>query len=513
VSASFSGDATPSLGRSPPGRVWFVGAGPGSPDLLTLRALDCLERADVIVHDALVPPSLLTRPGAVERCIAAPRGDGHGADSGTATGDLLARLATSGRRVVRLKGGDPGVFARLTEEIAPLDAAGIHWEIVPGVTAALAAAAAAGAALTSRQGSSSLTLVTGHGAAGTEDRVDFGALARVPGTLAVYMGVEQVRAWAGALVAAGRDPDTPVTLVSHCGWPDQRIVRSNLAACASAAATADCPPPTVALVGLAPGASAPRCSGPLTGRTVLVTRPRGQTDDLVRALEAAGATPHLLPLVTIGPPPDGAALDRAIDAADRYDWIVFASANGVDAFAGRLRALSRDGRALGTARLAAIGGATARALATAGLVCDAVPELERSEGLVDLLADAAHRGRFLLVRADAGRDVLATGLRAAGHHVDEVAAYTSRPLESLPPGARAALDATAIDWITVTSGRIAEAACRLFGDGIRRWRVASISPVTSAALRRLGVEPDAEALRPTAAALVGAIAAADGRAE
>jgi len=502
-------------GDSPPrGKVWFVGAGPGSPDLLTLRALDCLRRADVVVHDALVPGSVLEQVGDEGRLVQAPRGGmGHAPtpdDPGTATGWLLVRLAAEGKRVVRLKGGDPTIFARLAEELAPVQQAGLDWEIVPGVTAALAAAAAAGLPLTSRAAASSLTLVTGHGAAENHERIDYGALSRLPGTLAVYMGVEQVRTWAGALLSAGRPAGTPVTVVSRCGWPDQRIVPSTLGRCAAGDVGHDCAAPAIVLVGAATDLSAGPAAapGPLTGRTVLVTRPAGQATEMMQAVAAWGGTPIPLPLIEIGPPPDPSRLDAAILAADRYDWIVCASVNGVAALATRLRDLGRDGRALGTARLAAIGAATRRALEEAGFVCDAAPSEQCSEGLLAALVGTVRRGRFLLLRADTGRDVLPEGLRAAGHHVDEVAAYSSRPVPALPEARLAGLDGIGIDWITITSGRIAEAACRLLGRRMAGWKVASISPVTSAVLRRQGIEPAAEAREPTTEGLVAAIVTA-----
>jgi uroporphyrinogen III methyltransferase/synthase len=501
--------------RPPRGRVWFVGAGPGSPDLLTLRAVECLRQADVVVHDALVPVRLLEQVAA-GRLVPAPRGAGGdmppGDDPGTAIGRLLVRLASTGQRVVRLKGGDPTVFARLAEELAPVQQAGLDWEIVPGVTAALAAAAAAGLPLTSRAAASSLTLVTGHGAAANHDRIDYAALSRLPGTLAVYMGVEQVRTWAGALLAAGRSATTPVTVVSRCGWPDQRIMPSNLGRCAAGDVGDDCAAPAIVLVGAGAdaGASPGFAPGRLAGTTVLVTRPAGQTAELAEAVAAQGGIPVSLPLIEIGPAPDPTALDAAIRAADRHDWIVFASVNGVAAFVSRLRALGRDGRALGSARLAAIGTATRRALEAAGFVCDAAPDEhdQRSEGLLQTLSPTVRGGRFLLVRADGGREVLPEGLRADGHHVEEVAAYTSRPRAALPAGDLDRLDAIGIDWVTITSGRIAEAACRLLGDRLSRWRVASISPVTSAVLRRHGIEPAAEAPTPTVAGIIAAIVTA-----
>jgi len=489
--------------------VSFVGAGPGAADLLTLRGLDRLRQADVVVHDQLVPPPVLAEiPAAAER-IVVDRGDPGDPDPGGTTGELLARLAAAGRTVVRLKGGDPTVFARLAEELEPLRRAGVAVEIVPGVTAAFAAAAAATVPLTSRTSASSLTLVTGHEARGKTEAVDFRPLAALPGTLAVYMGVEQLAAWSRDLIAAGRAADTPVLLVSRCSWPDERLARSTLGSCAADAARDSWRSPAVLLVG--PVAAAAQ-SGPLAGSEVIVTRPAGQQAELTARIRAAGGRPLAAPVIRVGPPPSWAPLDAAVGRIDTYDWIVFASVNGVQAFLDRLRLAGRDGRALGTARLAAIGPATRARLEAAGYVCDLVPADYRSEGLVAAFAGEHPGGRFLLVRATAGRDLLRRALEDRGHVVDEVAAYASQPVEALEPALGDRLPGPEA-WITLTSGAIVEAAVRLFGDRLRTWRIASLSPVTTAALRRFGLEPAAEAAEATSAALVAAICAATPAAE
>jgi uroporphyrinogen III methyltransferase/synthase len=487
----------------PSGRVSFVGAGPGVPDLLTVRAVERLQRADVIVHDALVPARLLDVVNPVAERIAVAREDRAEGDPGTATGMLLVRLATQGRTVVRLKGGDPAVFARLIEELEPLRQAGIAVELVPGVTAALAAAAAAGLPLTSREAASSLTIVTGREADDKAAGLDFGALAALPGTISVYMGVEQVARWSQGLLAAGRRGDDPVTIVSRCSWPDQRIGRTTLAECAAGFARHGWRSPAVVIVG-AGGAPLNR-SGPLGGGRVLVTRPAGQHDEVDALVREAGGECLHVPVIAIADPPSWQPLDEAIDRADGYDWIVFASANGVRSFLRRLRAAGRDARGLGTARLAAIGPATRRELEQAGLVCDLVPDTFRSEGLAAALAGTVRNGRFLLVRADKGRDVLRRDLEALGHHVDEVAAYCSRPLDSLDDDVLAMLDDLPIDWIMVTSSSIAEAAARLFGSRMRQWRIASISPVTTTAIVTSGLQPTVEADQATLEGLVAAM--------
>jgi uroporphyrinogen III methyltransferase/synthase len=484
---------------APEGRIVFVGAGPGAADLLTLRAVDCLRGADVVVHDRLVPVALLDAVASRAERIPVPRADD--ADPGAATGRLLVALAAAGKSVVRLKGGDPTVFARLAEELEPVRQAGIPCEFVPGVTAALAAAAAAAVPLTSRSAASSLTIVTGHEAETKAEACDLARLAALPGTIAVYMGVEQAARWAQDLVAAGRPADTPVTVVSRCSWPDERIVASTLGGLAVDVARHGCQPPAVMLV----GAAATAARGPLAGRTVLVTRPEGQGDEFAAGVRAAGGSCVSVPLVRIGPPDSWAPLDAAIAQADLVDWIVFASVNGVRGFLDRLRAAGRDARGLGTARIAAVGPATRRELEARGLVVDLEPTTFSSEGLAAALSGVPPGGRFLLVRADRGRDALKRELESRGHHVDEVAAYASRPEESLSPEALADVDRAGVDWITVTSPVIAAAAVRLFGERMRRWKIASISPLSSAALEAAGLRPTVEAQRATANAIIEAI--------
>ncbi len=482
--------------------VLFVGAGPGAADLLTVRAASALAAADVVVHDRLVSEEVLALIPATAERICVDRRDLSDADPGRTTGELLAELAAAGRRVVRLKGGDPTVFARLEEELEPLQRAGVDVEFVPGITAALAAAAALGTPLTSRGRASSLTLVTGHEARGKEGPIDFQSLAHLPGTLAVYMGVEQVAEWSRQLLTAGRPGSTPVAVVSRCSWPDQRLATCTLADCAAVAEREGWKSPAMLLVG---SVLQPRLGGRLRGCRVLLTRPEGQEHELARLLEPEGAECLSVPVIRIAEPASWEPLDAAIGRLDTYDWVVFASSYGVRGFVDRLAAARRDGRALGTARLAAIGPATREALEASGFVCDRVPERFSSEGLVAAFAGLPPGGRFLLVRAEEGRDLLRRSLESAGQQVDEVAAYQSLPVSHLSSATEAAIAGAGDTWITVTSGRIVEATTRLFGDRLRRWRIASLSPVTTETLRRFGLEPAAEAGEATAAGLARAI--------
>jgi len=493
------------------GKVLFVGAGPGDPGLLTVRALECLRRADVVVYDTLVPADVLNMAAPSAERLAVPRdgreGDG---DPGEATGRLLSQLAAAGRTVVRLKGGDPAIFGRLSEEMGPVWEAGIPVEIIPGVTAAAAAAAAAGIPLTSRAAASSLTILTGHEAADKREGIDFRQLAALPGTLAIYMGVEQVERWSSGLLSAGKPADTPVTIVSHCSWPDQRIAVSTLARCAADFERHNWPSPAVVIVGEVAqpidGASILADRGPLAGRRILNTRPLGQGDDLDALVRAAGGSSLHVPAIRIGAPESWQPLDEAVRQADTFDWIVFASANGVRGFVDRLQEAGLDGRALGTARLAAIGPATREALEHAGFACDLTPTLFRSEGITAALVQSPRPSRFLLVRANRGRDVMRREFEAAGHAVREVTAYSSEPIDSLDAAIVAAIDQIPVDWITITSSLIAESSVQLFGPWIGRWRVASLSPITSATLRRHGIEPTVEASAAVTESLIAAMA-------
>lgn len=492
-----------------PGKVVFIGAGPGHPDLMTVRARQWLERAKVVVHDVLVPRELLATVNPAAELVPVPRGKPTDTDPGTAIGDMLVGLATGGRTIIRLKGGDPSVFARLAEELQPLRRAGIAIEIVPGVTAALAAAAAAGIPITSRAAASSATLITGHEADKDQSGIDFRLLAELAGTVAIYMGVDQAAAWSQSLLEAGKPVDTPVTIVSRCSWPDQRIAVSSLGRCATDFANHAWPAPAVAIVGevahLPP--AVPSLVQPLAGRRVLSTRPSGQGETMIDLVTEKGGICLHVPVMRIEPPATWHELDDAIRAADTFDWIVFSSANGVQSFLARLKALSRDGRSLGTARLAAVGPATAAALAAAGYVCDLVPSSFRAEGLAEKLVAMPPGGRFLLVRAERGRDVLRRELTAAGHHVSEAVAYQSVAVSQLDPAAQSTLAGCAIDWVVVTSPDIARATVSLFGNRLRAWRIASISPLTSETLLAHGFPPTVEAAEASTAGLVAAIAA------
>ena len=487
--------ADPSPAASPtPGRVALVGAGPGAPGLITLRGVECLAQADVVLYDYLVNPRILVhaRRGAELICLGR-----HGRDRIVPQAEInerMVREAQQGRYVVRLKGGDPAVFARVGEEVAALVAAGIEFEIVPGITVALAAGSHAGIALTHRDNASAVALVTGHEQDDKDETaLNYAALAAFPGTLVFYMGVTSAPVWTRALIEHGKAADTPAAIVRRCSWPDQATIRTTLADVPRAIEDRRLRPPVIVIVGDVAGASQHLgwfTTRPLFGRKVLVTRPQEQNNPLRDQLEALGAEVLVQPAIHIAEPEDWSPVDAALAALDRYDWLVFSSSNGVEHLLGRLWEQGGDARRLSRVKLAAIGPGTA-----------------------DALAHHARGKRFLLARASRGREVLAERLRAAGATVDQVVVYRSTDVTQPEPEVASALAEGKLAWVTVTSSAIARALVGMFGDDLRHTRLASISPITSATLRELGHEPAAEATEYTMAGVVAAICAAEQQAK
>ncbi|HEV3023847.1 MAG TPA: uroporphyrinogen-III C-methyltransferase [Pirellulales bacterium] len=494
------------------GRVYLVGAGPGDPGLITLRGVECLRRADIVLYDYLVNPRILEHVGPAAEAVCLGR---HGHDRvlpQTEINERLLREARAGRTVVRLKAGDPAIFARLGDEIEALSDAGIAFEIVPGITAALACGSYAGIPLTEREAASAVALVTGreYSEKGSPS-LDYPALAAFPGTLVFYMGVTSARHWTQALVAAGKPPATPAAIVRRCSWPDQLTIRTTLGSVADEIRLRQLRPPVLVVVGevAAKEAGASWFTGrPLVGRRVLVTRPWEQAASLGERLYDLGADVLVQPAIEIGPPDDWAPVDSVLARLAEFDWLVFSSGNGVRYLLGRLCQQHGDLRRLGRVQLAAIGPGTADVLAAYKLRPDTVPDEYRAEALAESLAESAAGKRFLLARASRGREVLAEQLRAAGGQVEQVVVYASRDVRVPDPEIAAALTAGKIDWVTVTSSAIARSLAAMFGEQLRLARLASISPVTSKALRELGFEPAAEAAEYTMAGIVEAILAA-----
>jgi len=499
------------------GRVVLVGAGPGDPGLLTLRGAAWLGRADAVVYDALVAPELLAlAPPGAERVDVGKRGHEEPTLSQADTNALLVRLAREGRTVVRLKGGDPFVFGRGGEEASACAEAGIPFEVVPGVSAAVAVPAYAGIPVTDRRHAAAFTVVTGH-----KDpfepaaAIRWGEIARSGDTLVILMGRRRLGAIAEQLVALGRPADTPAAAVAWGTTRAQRVVEGSLGTIAARVAESGLEGPTTVVVGAVVAlrrqlAWAERL--PLLGWRVLVTRSAEQAGPLAAALRRAGAEPVLAPMIRIAPLPPTPALEAALASLGRYDAILLTSANAARVFAGRAREQGVDLARVGAAVLC-VGPATAAAARAAGLPARALPRGRYdAEGLLAALHEALPPAgrRFLVPGAAAARETLPAGLRAAGAEVDAVALYRTEPAAAEADALRARLAAGALDALTFTSPStvkhflaILDAAGR---EAARRCLVAAIGPVTEKALREAGLPPQVVAERAEAEALVAALA-------
>ena len=415
------------------GKVYLVGAGPGDPGLLTIRGKECLERADVVCYDYLANPALLDLASKrAERIYVGRRGRGAYLEQ-EQVNRLLIDKALQGKVVVRLKGGDPFVFGRGGEEAEAVAAAGIPFEVVPGVTSAVAVPAYAGIPVTHRTLASTVTFVTGH-----EDPLKGGTtlewprLATASGTLVFLMGMKNLPSIVEHLTKEGKPPHTPVALIRWGTRAGQRTVTGTLGDIVAKAEQAEMEPPTVIVVGEVVTLRAQLNwfeTRPLFGKRILVTRAQAQAGELSRLLADWGADPVECPTIEIVPPEDPTGLDRAIGALDRYQWLIFTSVNGVRPFMRRMRELGKDARALAGCRIACIGPRTADVLAGYGLQCDLLPAEYQAEGLLAALGETGVAGqRILLARAAVGRDILPDQLRASGADVTVVVVYrTIRP--------------------------------------------------------------------------------------
>jgi uroporphyrinogen III methyltransferase / synthase len=495
-------------------QVYLVGAGPGDPGLLTIRAVECLKRADLVLYDKLVPQRLLdfANPTAEKRCV----GDLPGChpQRWPIVLQLIVDAARRGQTVVRLKGGDPLIFGRGAEEAEELRAAGITYEIVPGVTAACVAGACAEIPLTHRSAASAVAFVTGHeNPAKPGPGLDWPLLARFPGTLAIYMGMARIESIARSLIQNGMSAETPAAVVATAGSGEQRRVAAPLAQLAGAVRAAGLTAPAVILVGSAVGlAPDPPWfeARPLFGKRVLITRPRRQASELIRKVELLGGVPLVLPAVEILPPPDWTEVDDRLATLRDYDWLVFTSANGVQYLLGRLIELGHDVRALAGVKLAAIGPGTAEALRGFHLHADLVPRDYRSEALATALAVQAAGKRILLARADRGRDILREELSKIAR-VDQIVAYRQIDVGLADPAIQNAIRRGEIDFVTLTSGNIARSFLRTL-DEVGRGRIhagstrlVTISPVTSSVVRELNYPVAAEATVYTMDGLMAAL--------
>jgi uroporphyrinogen III methyltransferase/synthase len=492
-----------------PGIVFLVGAGPGDSGLMTIRSLDLIVAADVIVHDRLIPRDALAaaRPDAEILYVGKEPGDASVPQEGIE--ELLIDRARQGKIVVRLKGGDPFVFGRGGEEAEALAAAGIPFEVVPGVTAGVAAPAYAGIPVTHRDDASAVAFVTGHEDPEKRDSaLDYEALARFPGTLVFYMGVKGLPRITEALIAAGRDSSEPAAVIERGTLPGQRTVSSTLEGIAGAAEEAGIKAPAVTVVG--PVAARREQIAwleqrPLHGKRVVVTRARAQASELARRLDALGAEPIELPAIRIEPRIDSDEVRRAVESIHTYALVCLTSANGVNLLFEAMAGQGRDARALAQASVAAIGSGTEAALAANGVMADIVPERFVAEELTEALDELELAGKpVLIARAAEAREVLPDALRRKGAQVDVVTLYETVAEDPDPEALERAREA---DFITFTSSStVRNFVAKAGRDGIpEKARVLSIGPVTSEAIREAGLSVDVEAQRHDIDGLVGAL--------
>ena len=524
------------------GCIYLVGTGPGDPGLITVRGMDLLACADVVVYDYLIPQRLLENvPPGAELIYVGKRAGQHTMRQGDIN-KLLVEKARAGAKVVRLKGGDPFVFARGGEEALVAVEAGVDFEVVPGITAGIAGPAYAGIPVTHRTLAGNVGLVTGHE---TPDKansdLDFEALAKWKGTLVFYMGVANLPTICRRLIACGLDDQTPAAVIQWATVPRQRTVTGTVGNIAQVAVEADIKPPALIVIGQAVQLREKLNwfeSRPLFGRRIVVTRSRSQSADLTSRLERLGAEVIEMPTIRITEPPDPQPLCRAIDELADFDWIVFTSANAVDAFMGAVGQAGRDSRALGENRICSIGPGTAASLAKFGLRPDVQPEKflslsrRRGRGADRPLRPDVQSKKFLsseitpaigavesldgkkvlCPRSDLAPPDLIEDLRAAGAVVHEVVAYHVEPDCSGAEKVAAMLADDELHWITFTSCSTVTS----FFNSIRAQqvresavRLASIGPITSKALGEHGLSPDRQADRHTIDGLVDAIAEAE----
>ncbi|MBX3420712.1 MAG: uroporphyrinogen-III C-methyltransferase [Pirellulaceae bacterium] len=474
------------------GRVYLVGAGPGDPGLLTVRGLECLRRADVVLYDGLANPALLDCAAQAQLVCVGKHGQQAIWEQTTINGRMV-ELAEQGKTVVRLKGGDPGVFARTAEELEALVQHGIEFEVVPGITAALAVASFAGIPLTHRDHASALALVTGQQQAGADESLDWQALAKFPGTLAIYMGVTTASQWTEELLAAGKPPDTPAAIVRRCSWSDQRIIRCRLDEVAKQLTPASrLRPPVLVIVGTVAQLGSQWnwfANRPLSGCGVWLPRAAHQSDQLAQSLTDLGARVICSPVLRIVRPDDLSELSRAVGLLKQQaiGGITFSSSNGVDGLMQFILSQGLDARLLAQVRLAAVGPATAQRLEKYGLRADVVPVSDfNAQGLVETLGGSVAGQRWLVTTTNNSRETLPQGLQRAGAQVTECLTYCSQSIDQPSAELAAGLAARQVQYAVITSSLIAQLAYNLLGERTQRVLPIALGGAVGETLNKLG---------------------------
>ena len=481
------------------GKVYIIGAGPGDPGLITLKAVECLRLADVVIYDNLVNEELLKYAPPHARFIYAGKKGGDHTLSQDEINALLAKEALKGNIIARLKGGDPFIFGRGGEEAEVLVGSGVSFEVVPGVTSAIAVPAYAGIPLTHRGLTSTVAFVTGHEDPTKEQSdIDWQALTGI-GTLVFLMGVKNLGQITEALMARGKSPATPAALIRRGTTPHQEAITGTLATIVELSKAGHFKPPAILVVGKVVDLSDTLRwfdTQPLFGRGIVITRPERQVDDLARLLAAQGASPIAFPTIRIEPPSDWSELDKALERLETYSWLIFTSANGVHFFFERLREKGGDVRSLKGIKICCIGPATAAQIESRGIRADLVPGEFIAEGILKSFASMDLTGRKILIpRAAKARDVLPQGLRRQGAQVDVAVTYRTMNSGRKKEELQRFIDAGEVDVITFTSSSTVTNFVEIMGADYvlpPSIKIACIGPVTAATAKKAGFSIDIE---------------------
>jgi uroporphyrinogen III methyltransferase/synthase len=499
--------------------VYLVGAGPGRADLITVRGAELIGMADCIICDKLANPALLALLPPEAEVVNVPKRIGSGSFTQDQINAILLQKALEGKTVVRLKGGDPCIFGRCTEEAALLNEAGVQFEIVPGVTAATAAAEYTGIMLTDRRYSSQVAFITGREAEGKqESNIDWDVLARFPGTLVFYMGIGTLPTITEQLTANGKSPDTPVALVANATLSTQRVVRAPLNEIVETCRRERVEPPSLIIVGEAAAGDAGLnwfMRQPMFGRTVVLTRDEKGNSEMARKVIARGGEPVEFTTMAIKPLTDRSEFVQALARLADYDWVIFTSPNGVRVFFDdAMKKLQKDARVFASNKLATLGIKTAVALGLYGIKADFVPSVFTGKALgTQLVAHTnLHGKRILLLRSELASNELVGILEEAGADVNDVSLYTAIAQAGDAAALRERMQKGEVQWVTFASPssarnffeQISPEAVRSFGV-----RVASIGPVTSRQLADIGVTVDLEATEHTVDGMLDAIERAE----
>lgn len=495
------------------GKVYLIGAGPGDPGLLGLKAKECLETADAVVYDRLADPRIIEFCRKDAEMVYVGKASANHTMRQPDINKLLVKLAAEGKTVARLKGGDPFVFGRGGEEAIELLEAGLPFEFVPGVTSAIAVAEYAGIPVTHRHVATSFAVITGHeDPTKGESTINWKGLATAVDTLVFLMGVENIERISSQLIANGRSADCPAAVIRWGTRPEQRTLITTVGQAAADVKATGMKPPAIFLVGEVVKLREQLQwfdNKPLFGKTVVVTRARAQASALTKKLEAQGARVLEVPAIKIVPPADFAPLDKAIAEIDTYKWLILTSVNGVEYFFDRLLKAGKDSRALCGVKIAAIGSATAEALKGYGITADLIPSAYKAEELADALAADTKAGdKLLLARAKIARNVLPERLRALGAQVDVVTAYETVADCQNKEELLEALESGEASLVTFTSSSTVTNLLDVLGDKkdlLNKVALAAIGPVTAKTLEKHGLKPAVSAAEYTIDGLMTAI--------